>query len=180
MYRIIILICIVVSVAWCSSSDLAISDDQTITFDRYMLKWSSDYIPSDPVSVDNQQIINQILAVYQSAGDQFSKNLIISTSKVKQWLDGMQFMTLNADKIQSEIAGLVSDGYQEITIECDDQEIPAYIHQLHHNPRQSQETHSMLQLYRVADDQWYIASVYTNQSDDLDQYKKYFKSLTCK
>lgn len=87
-------------------------------------------------------------------------------------------MTLNADKIKTEISGLISDGYEEVIIECNDEEFTAYLHQLHLDHNWS--SHQMLQLYRVSDGQGYIASAYTDDNNDNEEYKKYFKTLTCK
>lgn len=171
----LIFICIL-NIAWCSSAK-SLSDEETLNFDRYIFKRSKEYVSRDPVSIDNQQILNQIMGIYEFVWEEFTKNLIIASSKIKEGLDWLQFMTLNASKLTSEIKWLVSDGYNEIIIECGDKEINAYIHQLHLNHQD--QTHYMLQLYFV--DQWqgYILSAYTDNSDDIETYRSYFKTLTC-
>jgi hypothetical protein len=174
-------LCIIIwvfSVAGCSLiGNSSSSDNQNILFDTYGLQWSKDYLPADPLTIENQQILNQIIWVYQIQTDWFTKNLLIATSKIKEELDGIQFMTLNASKLATDIVWLISDGYEEFDVECGEQILTAYIHQLHLQSKWS--TSYMLQLYFVNEWKGYIASAYTNTQEDIEIYKNNFKTLVC-
>lgn len=158
-------------------------DTIPITFDWINYEISLDYKETNPVLIENEQILNKILKAYKKSNEEwFDENIIISTSTFKKDIGIDSTLEVNIKKLKQQIIWYEEIEKDSLNFDCEWNDIQwRYINFI--LPKNILDNsvwkYYVSQYYFINDNKNYIISYASENQDWLETFIDTLDSLNC-
>ncbi len=179
---VLLLICSVgVVFSGCTGSS---SVEREVRFGEYVFSLSEEYVEVSPALVENKQLINKVIWSYKIPAEvkgTFEPNVIITRSDLSPDLNFEQFWTLNAQKLNANLAGYQPGSKEVFSFVCGDRTVQwLLVYFRLQDPWYTANPEVRMAQYQFVDQQkWYIISAVYMTEQEQKQFVDIVESFGC-
>lgn len=170
-----------VLLAWCGGGS---STMREITVAWYTFSLPEAYVAVSPSLVENKQLVNKVIWSYKLPSETkwtFEPNIIVTRSDLPPELNFEQFRTLNAQKMNAQLAWYQPWTKEVVSFICNDREIQwLLVYFRLQDPWYTTHPEVWMAQYQFVDNQkWYIISAAYSTEQEQQWFADLVDTLSC-